>query len=1794
RSELIDSLLLCVQHISAEYSDVILRIMEKAVEVDTITDAGAEAVRRTFINLFMKKKEGVLHSLVRILDKNGICNLHDVLLYGIHTEVKDINDLVRIFGAQMEKYQCTADGATEYRMYFVQLLFIAKEYSILSAEAESERNRLIEEIVKECRGENDQLTINTVDRIFQHKSTLCTISTLFYTRKLDAKNLDIEVQESIFSATALIYGKICYDLFLQAVEEKRETSSFYVHCALLQSPELILEIDNKFFEEENSTEITQYTCFLYSQYNPYWEKIKRRYRKCIEHNRENAISRNKKNEERKKKNRGRLDSICNACRVQRAAELCAEKIKSKSMLWMVAEGDAKSIRKYLDENARSPSSLAVFLEKIYPKINIEVKSMRLFDHLDGGECFRYPESIRLLPRLKYTEETVGKAKDVFSEAENEKRIIWLLFLESVIRDMYETEKVLTDDFHLQVLIRAPGITERICKSRSRRREERIVQLSIEILEGALQVTEQEERNVMHGLRMVEKSTEAETLSKDIECYLSKKRKSTDFEAFLKGINSPIKREKETPFTQCLSRAKEIIGIFYCTDVYNSALDAPFTPIELVRMKSVLFHEVVKLSLTEQKIVEEYFNHKDLSYEKHLRSNMLIMEEGGKVKKIVDAHYNEDLQEISTGIKIENECVYLVSALMHTIYPEKYFSFLLLTKAVAQKESLAPLEIYAINHAFEYLYAYDRELFRELRRLCAEKSKPAETKGAVNNRSMRQRDSSADDRKDKKISRENIMCSNSVDNSSDSQLAVPEICLKLKRHGALSKSKQRIILAKYQNEFFTRYYNCRNMEKVISEYFKGLLPIASLNMLVFVCDMPATTEDVLKRVPCTSSQEFLNIFYYADQNISPPLSYSYCQIAEMIKVDRKSMLQKDIVQAAQQKIDQSTDSQNKQSESAHSQNSTENSLYSEGINSTRNSGLSYRNDAIDMYNRREWDNGFITTPHASKDSSALPDVDKILKAASRLTKWTTSVDKSDEIDFLFSDSMLFNRSQKYVNFLQSKKVIERFRFIDSIKTGKTYTGSREIEEILYICTRKKDRIACALEKNRTLTKDGIYCTLTALEKKWLKMPAESFYMHNKNKTVVCEITKTDEIAIAATKEKRKREIAADLLLFKIEQGIHTLKNPFLLLADIERECTEQRDKKTKATESECEGIEVPRVQNSHKKCKYSLNTSLLSKITAAKINYILNEFENKPIDILNDHVKPASLIDFEENSLRVTETLAKTCLTIFNRHAMHSTNYPAISLQQKVKNKMLQKEEEAAMEMEECRARQYTKVEETARALGISLYIQLAERERKPQHIISLIHLLFSEHPAEEVLHDISLEGVPTKCFLPLKQQIISKFAHLHMHGKTNTHLYRHLSVLIQKFLVHFPFLVVYDLILREKKGADLVKIPSKIRMHAEAVIRQYKNIHTQVQTFSTVSAVFPPNIPVLSRTQKSEHTKCYIHKVLPEIKRLKGINKPVLISILSTDGAIYKEIIKKNDDLKQDILSMQVFSYMNTVLALSSHTQTIKERIVTYNIIALDKLFGIIEFVAAAEPLGNAIEDLHSLYYPSEITNKKCREIMQKYIDRPLEEKVKALKQVYTLYTPVLKRIFDGRGPFEYCKQRKTFTNSFAITSIATYILGLGDRHPHNILIDKRTKELVNIDLNLIFDQGKALTISEKVPFRMTRNIQQCIIATEEHSYERVMNSFLASLKESKENLLVFVNILQNEPLQRWRAIQKIAQIERMFSDYKSILSRLKDKLNGIEDGFVLSNSAHIQCLVQRAVDISNQASIYPGWSPWM
>ena len=64
-------------------------------------------------------------------------------------------------------------------------------------------------------------------------------------------------------------------------------------------------------------------------------------------------------------------------------------------------------------------------------------------------------------------------------------------------------------------------------------------------------------------------------------------------------------------------------------------------------------------------------------------------------------------------------------------------------------------------------------------------------------------------------------------------------------------------------------------------------------------------------------------------------------------------------------------------------------------------------------------------------------------------------------------------------------------------------------------------------------------------------------------------------------------------------------------------------------------------------------------------------------------------------------------------------------------------------------------------------------------------------------------------------------------------------------------------------------------------------------------------------------------------------------------------------------------------------------------------------------------------------------------------------------------------------ERRLTYTRSLAVMSMVGYILGLGDRHPSNIMLERTTGNIIHIDFGDCFEVAvHREKFPEKIPFR--------------------------------------------------------------------------------------------------------------------
>lgn len=103
---------------------------------------------------------------------------------------------------------------------------------------------------------------------------------------------------------------------------------------------------------------------------------------------------------------------------------------------------------------------------------------------------------------------------------------------------------------------------------------------------------------------------------------------------------------------------------------------------------------------------------------------------------------------------------------------------------------------------------------------------------------------------------------------------------------------------------------------------------------------------------------------------------------------------------------------------------------------------------------------------------------------------------------------------------------------------------------------------------------------------------------------------------------------------------------------------------------------------------------------------------------------------------------------------------------------------------------------------------------------------------------------------------------------------------------------------------------------------------------------------------------------------------------------------------------------------------------------------------------------------PPDIRIGQARDIIHRAQDRSTTERINTYKDVCTKVRPVMRHHFLDRhkDPRDWYKMRLNYTRSVATTSIVGHILGLGDRHGSNIMLDNSTGEHVHVDFGIAFD----------------------------------------------------------------------------------------------------------------------------------
>jgi hypothetical protein len=101
------------------------------------------------------------------------------------------------------------------------------------------------------------------------------------------------------------------------------------------------------------------------------------------------------------------------------------------------------------------------------------------------------------------------------------------------------------------------------------------------------------------------------------------------------------------------------------------------------------------------------------------------------------------------------------------------------------------------------------------------------------------------------------------------------------------------------------------------------------------------------------------------------------------------------------------------------------------------------------------------------------------------------------------------------------------------------------------------------------------------------------------------------------------------------------------------------------------------------------------------------------------------------------------------------------------------------------------------------------------------------------------------------------------------------------------------------------------------------------------------------------------------------------------------------------------------------------------------------------------------------------------------------------------------------------------------YVLGLGDRHPSNLMLDRRSGKVLHIDFGDCFEVAmQREKFPEKVPFRLTRMLVNAMeVSGIEGNYRLTCEKVMKVLRENNDSLVATLEAFVHDPLISWRLL---------------------------------------------------------------
>ncbi|KAI9542854.1 hypothetical protein NQZ68_016158 [Dissostichus eleginoides] len=400
------------------------------------------------------------------------------------------------------------------------------------------------------------------------------------------------------------------------------------------------------------------------------------------------------------------------------------------------------------------------------------------------------------------------------------------------------------------------------------------------------------------------------------------------------------------------------------------------------------------------------------------------------------------------------------------------------------------------------------------------------------------------------------------------------------------------------------------------------------------------------------------------------------------------------------------------------------------------------------------------------------------------------------------------------------------------------------------------------------------------------------------------------------------------------------------------------------------------------------------------------------------------------------------------------------------------------------------------------------------------------------------------------------------------------------------------------------------------------------------------------------------------VKVMSSIRQPKRLIIRGDDEREHPFLVKGGEDLRQDQRIEQLFVVMNILLSHDAACTNRGMQLRTYQVIPITTRIGLIEWMentctlkeflyntmtdAERDTAGRCVEDYNKWLQTISPKTSGIALYVSAYKKAKRNETVNNFSKVLKhVPSDLLKRAFLKmcNSPEAFLSLRSHFISSHALLCVSHWILGIGDRHLSNFMINVETGGMIGIDFGHAFGSAtQFLSVPELMPFRLTQQFVNLMQPLKESGLiQSIMVHSLRAYRAEPDLLLNTMDVFVKEPSLDWKnfelkqlkkggtwtedvntkeinwyPLQKVNFARRKLEGANPAAITSEELKLGFEkdasfpglQSVALGSEEHniraklpaaglsvekqVDCLLDQAMDPNVLGRVWKGWEPWM